>query len=125
MGGGIFIIACLACPAAASGRHPRLAIERFGSCGAGAPEDSRIAATRATKSPITRFARSDSSRSRTVPFGSAAHMVLMQSRVRDNEATTANIGSIDGGAASGSDAASRLRATKLNYFLHHSISKSD
>jgi hypothetical protein len=33
-------------------------------------------------------------------------MVLMQSRVRDNESTTANIGSMDGGAASGSDAAS-------------------
>jgi hypothetical protein len=30
----------------------------------------------------------------------------MQSRVRDNESTTANIGSMDGGGASGSDAAS-------------------
>src|SRR6185312_14993045 len=34
-----------------------------------------------------------------------AHMVLMQSRVRANESTTANIGSMEGGAtASGSDA---------------------
>jgi hypothetical protein len=55
---------------------------------------------------MTRFARSVSSLSRTGPFGSVAHMVLMQSRVRDNELTTANIGSMDGGAASGSATAS-------------------
>src|SRR4051812_10499642 len=55
---------------------------------------------------MTRFARSVSSLSRIVPVGSLAHMVLMQSRVRANESTTANIGSMDGGGASGSDAAS-------------------
>jgi hypothetical protein len=89
-------------------RHPRLAIGKFAlteTSGAGSPEDSRIAATRATKSPMTRFARSVSSLSRITPLGSVAHMVLMQSRVRDNESTTANIGSMDGGAAAGDSGA--------------------
>jgi hypothetical protein len=90
-------------------RHPWLAIGKFAlteTSGAGPPEDSRIAATRATKSPMTRFARSVSSLSRITPLGSLAHMILMQSRVRDNESTTANIGSMEGGGASGSDTAS-------------------
>jgi len=89
--------------------QPRLAIGKFelSESDTGSPEETRIAATRATKSPMTRFARSVSSLSRTGPFGSVAHMVLMQSRVRANESTTANIGSMEGGAtASGSDAAS-------------------
>jgi hypothetical protein len=91
------------------GVYRRLAADKFevaDMSGAGWPEDSRIAVTRATKSPMTRFARSVSSLSRIGPIGSVAHMVLMQSRVRDNESTTANIGSIDGGGASGSDTAS-------------------
>jgi hypothetical protein len=58
---------------------------------------------------MTRFARSVSSLSRIGPFGSVAHMVLIQLRVRANESTTANIGSMDGGAASGSGAASDFR----------------
>jgi hypothetical protein len=70
--------------------------------GIGSPEDSRIAATLATKSPMTRFARSVSSVSRIGPFGSVAHMALMQLRVRDNESTIANIGSMAGGAVSDS-----------------------
>lgn len=93
-----------------AGRHPRLAIDKFESAeaaGEGSPEESRIAATRATKRPMTRFARSVSSLSRIGPFGTAAHMDLMQSRVRDNESTTVHIGSMDGGAATGDpDAAS-------------------
>ena len=79
--------------------HPRLASGKFESAetsGAGSPEDSRIAATRATKSPMTRFARSVSSLSRIGPCGSVAHMVLMQSRVRDNKSTTVNIGAMEG-----------------------------
>ena len=48
----------MVCGGAASRRYPRLAIERLDSSGAGSPEDSRIAATQATKSPMTRFARS-------------------------------------------------------------------
>jgi len=88
--------------------QPRLAIGKFelSESDTGSPAETRIAATRATKSPMTRFARSVSSLSRTGPFGSVAHMVLMQLRVRDNESTTANIGSMDGGAASGSGSAS-------------------
>ncbi|WKA29739.1 hypothetical protein [Bradyrhizobium roseum] len=69
-------------------------------------EDSRIAATRATKSPMTRFARSVSSLSRIAPFRSVAHMVWMQVRVWDNELTTAIIGSMAGGAVCGSCTAS-------------------
>jgi len=41
------------------------------------------------------------------PRGTVAHIVLMQSRVRDKESTTVHIGSMEGGAAAGrSDAAS-------------------
>jgi hypothetical protein len=43
-------------------------------------------------------------------------MVLMQSRVRDNESTTASIGSMDGGAASGSVAASDFRPRNSTTF---------
>jgi hypothetical protein len=95
------------------GVHPRLAVGKFDIADtpdAGPPEDSRIAVTRATKSPMTRFARSVSSLSRITPLGSVAHMVLMQSRVRAKESTTANIGSMEGGGANGSDTASDFGA---------------
>ncbi|NOJ47019.1 hypothetical protein [Bradyrhizobium archetypum] len=45
---------------------------------------------------MTRFARSISSFSRIGPFGTVAHSVLMHSRMRDSESTTAQIGSTDG-----------------------------
>jgi hypothetical protein len=81
--------------------HPRLATGKFGpanASGASSPDVTRIAAIRATKSPMTRFVRSISSFSRIGPFGTVADIVLMHSSVRDNESTTAQIGSIDGGA---------------------------
>jgi hypothetical protein len=50
---------------------------------------TRIAAMRATNSPMTRLVRSISSFSRIGPLGAVAHIALMHSRVRDKESTTA------------------------------------